>query len=132
MSTATEHTGARRTGRTADGPEDLGRRDWIASFKRAGKAFMKDDCMGLAQQVAYSSLLAFFPAAVLLIALLGLVGAYDQLESLLSTVAPKAVIDALHIAQGSAQGGGKVIAVVIGTLGAFGPRRARWAPSSRR
>ena len=80
--------------------------------------------MGLAQQVAYSSLLAFFPAAVLLIGLLGLLGAYDQLESLLGTVAPKAVIDALHIAQGSAQGGGKVIAVVIGTLGAL------WAATS--
>jgi membrane protein len=124
LSTATDHTGQRRSGRVADGPEDLGRRDWLASFKRAGKAFMKDDCTGLAQQVAFSSLLAFFPAAVLLIGLLGLVGGYDQLESLLGAVAPKAVIDALHIAQDSAQGNGSVLAVAIGTLGAL------WAATS--
>jgi len=55
LSTATENVG--RGERSASGPEDLSKRDWIASFKRAGKSFMKDDCMGLAQQVAYSSLL---------------------------------------------------------------------------
>jgi membrane protein len=113
-----------RRGRSASGPDDLNKRDWVASFKRAGKAFMKDDCMGLAQQVAYSSLLAFFPAAVLLVGFLGMIGAYDQLESLLGTVAPKAVTDALNIAQSSSHGGGKVLAVVIGTLGAL------WAATS--
>jgi uncharacterized BrkB/YihY/UPF0761 family membrane protein len=39
---------------------------------RAGKQFVADDCMGLAQQVAFSSLLAFLPTVVLLIGLLGL------------------------------------------------------------
>jgi membrane protein len=118
LSTATEHRPAEAR-RATDGPEDLGKREWMASFKRAGKAFLKDDCMGLAQQVAYSALLAFFPAAVLLVGLLGLIGAYDQLEQLLGAVAPGAVIQALQIAQDSAQGGGKIVAVVIGTLGAL-------------
>jgi membrane protein len=121
LSTATEDI---RRGRSASGPEDLDKRDWVASFKRAAKAFMKDDCMGLAQQVAYSSLLAFFPAAVLLVGFLGMIGAYDQLESLLGAVAPKAVTDALNIAQSSSHGGGKVLAVVIGTVGAL------WAATS--
>jgi membrane protein len=117
LSTATENLG--RDERSAAGPEDLSKRDWVASFKRAGKAFTKDDCMGLAQQVAFSSLLAFFPAAVLLVGFLGMIGAYDQLGSLLGAVAPKAVTDALNIAQSSAHGSGKFIAVVLGTAGAL-------------
>ena len=36
--------------------------------------------MGLAQQVAFSSLLAFIPAVVLIVGLLGLFGAYDDLS----------------------------------------------------
>jgi membrane protein len=118
LSTATEQRRADRAG-AADGPEHLAKRDWIGAFKSAGKAFLKDDCMGLAQQVAYSALLAFFPAAVLLVGLLGLIGAYDQLEQLLGAVAPRAVLDALQIAQGSAHGSGKILAVVIGTAGAL-------------
>ena len=42
--------------------------------KRAAKQFVADDCMGLAQQVAFGALLAFFPALILLIGLLGLFG----------------------------------------------------------
>jgi membrane protein len=122
LSTATEDLGRRQ--RSASGPDDLSLRDWVAAFKRAGKAFLKDDCMGLAQQVAYSSLLAFFPAAVLLVGFLGMIGAYDQLESLLHSVAPKAVTDALNIAQSSSHGSGKVLAVVLGTAGAL------WAATS--
>ena len=50
---------------------------------------MADDCMGLAQQVAYSSLLAFFPAMVFLIGVLGLIGAYDALLSFLDPGGPE-------------------------------------------
>jgi membrane protein len=118
LSTATEDRALRRD-RTASGPEDVSKRGWLASFKRAGKAFLKDDCMGLAQQVAYSSLLAFFPSAVLLVGLLGLIGAYDQLQHLLGAVSPKAVLQALQIAQSSSHGGGKIVAIVVGTAGAL-------------
>lgn len=117
MSTATEDLA--RSERSAAGPEDLSGRDWLTAFKRAGKAFLKDDCMGLGQQVAFSSLLAFFPAAVLLVGFLGMIGAYDQVESLLGTVAPKAVTDGLNIAQSSAHGNAKLLAVILGTAGAL-------------
>jgi Predicted membrane protein len=50
----------------------------IATFKQAGQQFIADDCMGLAQQVAYSSLLAFFPAVAFLLGLLGTVHLYDE------------------------------------------------------
>lgn len=71
--------------------------------------------MGLSKQVAYSSLLAFFPAVVLLVGLLGLFGGYDQLQTFLGAVAPNAVVDAIQIAQDSASGkGGSLVAVIVG------------------
>jgi membrane protein len=96
----------------------------VAVFKRTFKEFMGDDCMGLAQQVAYSSLLAFFPAIVALVALLDLVNAYDSLQSFLNPVAPKAVTDLIRtFQQDSNGGGGSVVALVAGVFGAV------WAAS---
>jgi membrane protein len=92
--------------------------EWIDVFKRTGKQFMADDCMGLAQQVAYSSLLAFFPGVVLLVGLLGLVGAYDELQDFLNPVAPDAVTDVIEQLQKDSGGGGSVAAVVIGAFAA--------------
>jgi membrane protein len=63
-------------GRVPEGPHRLSLGEWIAVFKRTGKQFLADDCMGLSQQVAFSSLLAFFPSVILLVGLLGLIGAY--------------------------------------------------------
>ena len=83
---------------------------------------MADDCMGLAQQVAYSSLLAFFPAVVFLVGLLGLIGAYDTLQSFLNPVAPQAVTDLIQTLQEDT-GGGSVTAMVVGAFGAV------WAAS---
>jgi membrane protein len=79
---------------------------------------MSDDCMGLAQQIAYSSLLAFFPAVVALIGFLDLINAYDSLESFLDPVAPKAVTDLIKGLQQDSGGGGSVVALVIGFFAA--------------
>ena len=49
--------------------------------------------MGLSQQVAYSSLLAFFPAVAFLVGVLGLFDLYDDLENLLDPIAPAGVLD---------------------------------------
>jgi membrane protein len=111
-------------GHVPAGPERLALREWIDSFKRALKEFMADDCMGLAQQIAFSSLLAFFPAMILLVGLLGLIGAYEDLKEFLGVVAPGAVIDAIDLAQESAAGRDTAaFAVVFGTFGAI------WAAS---
>ena len=67
MSTATE-------GRAPSSPLQLSWREWLEVFKRTGKQFIADDCMGLGQQVAFSSLFAFLPTVILLIGLLGLFG----------------------------------------------------------
>jgi membrane protein len=121
-STATDRPDA---GQIPSGPERLGLREWIDVFKRAFKEFMADDCMGLAQQIAFSSLLAFFPAMILLVGLLGLIGAYDDLKEFLGVVAPGAVIDAIDIAQKSAAGREAAASFAV-VLGAFG---AIWAAS---
>ena len=72
--------------------------------------------MGLSQQVAFGSLLAFFPSVILLVGLLGLIGAYEDLKLFLGTVAPGAVIDAIDLAQETAAGNkaSSSIALVIG------------------
>jgi membrane protein len=119
LSSATE---AARTGRAPSGPERLGVRDWLDAFKRSGKEFLADDCMGLSQQVAYSSLLAFFPAMIFLIAFLDLVGAFDALQEFLEPVAPASVTEIIQQLQrdtGSAS-------PVLLALGIFG---ALWAGS---
>jgi membrane protein len=83
---------------------------------RSAKEFMADDCMGLSNQIAFSSLLAFLPALVVLIGLLGLFGAFDDLQAFLGTVAPGAVLDAIDLAEENAQGsGGSAAAVILGT-----------------
>jgi membrane protein len=97
----------------------------VSTFKRAFKEFMADDCMGLSQQIAFSSLLAFFPAVILLVGLLGLIGAYDDLKEFLGVVAPGAVIDAIDIAQKSAAGKEAAASAAV-LIGAFA---AIWAAS---
>ena len=123
MSTATESTA--EVGQVPSGPQRLSLREWVAVFKRTAKGFMTDDCMGLAQQIAFSSLLAFFPAMILLVGLLGLIGAYDELGSFLGVVAPGAVTDAIDIAKQSASGR-ETSASIAFVLGFFG---AVWAAS---
>ena len=103
-------------------PQRLSRGEWVAVFKRTFSQFMADDCMGLAQEVAYSSLLAFFPAVVALIGLLDMIGAYDTLQSFLNPVAPKAVTSLIQTFQQDSGGSG-VLAFVIGIFG------ATWAAS---
>ncbi len=103
-------------GRAPSGPHRFSAREWLAVFKRTGKQFLADDCMGLSQQVAFSSLLAFFPSVILLVGLLGLIGAFEDLKEFLGTVAPGAVIEAIELAQETAAGneGASTAAFVIG------------------
>ena len=103
-------------GRVPEGPHRLSPGEWVAVFKRTARQFLADDCMGLSQQVAFSSLLAFFPSVILLVGLLGLIGAYEDLKEFLGTIAPGAVIDAIDLAQDTAAGntGASTVAVVFG------------------
>ena len=123
MSTATSS----ERGQAPASPLQLSRREWVDVLKRAGRQFLADDCMGLAQQVAFSSLLAFLPTVILLIGLLGLFGsgAFDSLERFVGSVAPHGVTDMIALAKKDAaqNKGGSAIAFVVGTFGAV------WAAS---
>jgi membrane protein len=105
------------------GPERLSRAEWIRALKGAFTRFLADDCMGLAQEVAYSSLLAFFPAVIALVGLLDLINAYGSLESFLRPVAPKAVLTLIQTFRSDTGGGGSLLALFAGALGAV------WAAS---
>ena len=116
------------TGTPPAGPHRLDRREWLAVAKRSFREFIRDDCMGLAQQIAFSSLLAFFPAIVFLIGLLGLFGedAFNSLIDLFGSVAPEGVIELIETAreESAGQEGQSFVALVGGGAGAL------WAAST--
>jgi membrane protein len=119
-STAAENA---EVGHAPGGPERLAAREWLDVFKRSFAQFMADDCMGLAQQVAYSAMLAFFPAVAFLLGFLGMLHLYDDVQSLLGTVAPHGVIKFIGGLRKDSHGGASVAAFVVGLVGAL------WAAS---
>jgi len=97
--------------------------EWTAAFKRSFSEFMKDDCMGLSQQIAYSSLLAFFPAMAFLVGALGLFDLFDDVKELLDPIAPNGVIEFISSLQEDSDAGTSAAAFTIGLFGAV------WAAS---
>jgi membrane protein len=110
-------------GRAPSSPWRLSAREWVDVFKRAFKSFLADDAMGLSAQIAFSSLLAFFPAVVFLVGLLDLAGAYDTLKEFLAPVAPGDVLKTIDTLQKDTSKGTSVVAFVVGAAGAI------WAAS---
>ena len=98
-------------------------REWLDVLKRSLKSFLDDDALGLSSQVAFSSLLAFFPAMVFLVGLLDLLGAYEALQDFLRPVAPGDVIETIDTLQQETSKGSSVVAFVVGAAGAV------WAAS---
>jgi membrane protein len=92
-------------------------------LKRTLQGFLGDDAMGLSAQIAFSSLLAFFPAVVFLVGLLDLVGAYETLKDFLAPVAPGDVIETIETLQQDTSKGTSVVAFLVGAAGAV------WAAS---
>lgn len=104
-------------------PARVPKGDWLAVLKRAFGEFMRDDCMGLSQEVAFSAMLAFFPAVAFLLGFLGLVHLYDRVQVFLATILPHGAIHFIEGLQKDSQGGASVIAFVAGFFGAV------WAAS---
>jgi len=99
-------------------PARFGAGTWASVLKRSARRFLDDNCTGLAEQVGYSSLLAFFPAMLALVGLLDLLNAYGALASFLRPVAPHVVLSLIDTFHSDSGGGGSVVALVLGTLGA--------------
>jgi membrane protein len=112
LSTATDRGAT--AGHVASSPEKLSLAEWRAAFERSFADFRNNDCMGLAQQIAYSSLLAFFPAMAFLVGALGLFHLFDDLKSLLDPVAPDGVIKFISGLQRDSGEGTSAAAFIIG------------------
>jgi len=104
-------------------PWRLPARAWLSVFKRTFKSFLADDAMGLSAQVAFSSLLAFFPAMLFLVGLLDLIGAYEALKEFLAPIAPGDVLATIETLQQDTSKGTSVVAFFVGAAGAV------WAAS---
>jgi membrane protein len=120
LSTAAEQAD---TGHVPSGPAHLSFGDWKDVLKRTFSEFLSDDCMGLAQQIAYSSLLAFFPAVAFVVGALGIFHLFDNVKSLLDPIAPNGVIKFVTTLQQDSKNGASVAAFIVGLFGAV------WAAS---
>jgi membrane protein len=74
--------------------------------------------MALSQQIAYSSLLAFFPAMAFLVGALGLFDLFDDVERLIDPIAPDGVIKFISGLQRDSQGDTSAVAFAVGLAAA--------------
>jgi membrane protein len=112
-----------REGDPPASPTKLSKRSWGGVFKRSAKEFQEDNLTDWAAALTYYGILAIFPALLVLVSVLGLIGesATQPLIDNLSEVAPgpaqEILTNALKNLQG-AQGAAGVL-FVVGLLGAL-------------
>jgi membrane protein len=112
-----------REGDPPASPTKLSKRSWVGVFKRSAKEFQEDNLTDWAAALTYYGILAIFPALLVLVSVLGLIGesATQPLIDNLSEVAPgpaqEILTNALKNLQG-AQGAAGVL-FVVGLLGAL-------------
>jgi len=106
-----------------DEPTDLGGRGWWAALKRTVKEFREDNLTDWAAALTYYSVLAIFPALIVLVSILGLVGesATQPLIDNLGAVAPGPAKEIFTSAIKNLQGdqGAAGVLFIIGLLGAL-------------
>jgi membrane protein len=61
-----------------EGPTDLRGRSWWDALKRSAKEYKQDNLMDWAAALTYYAVLAIFPALIVLVALVGLLGEYPR------------------------------------------------------
>jgi membrane protein len=79
-----------------DDPTDLPKRSWLAVLKRTGKEFSDDNITDWSAALTYYSVLSLFPALLVLVALLGLVGGAKTTQAMLEIVSqlgPSSAVD---------------------------------------
>jgi membrane protein len=67
-------------------PTDIPPRGWWAVLKRTAKRFRKENRTDWAAALTYYAVLSLFPALIVLVAILGLVGQQEAVDELLQTV----------------------------------------------
>jgi membrane protein len=114
----------RRNSRKApESPTDLGGRAWFGVLKRTGKEFSEDNLTDWAAALTYYGVLSIFPALIVLVSILGLIGesATQPLIDNLGSVAPGPAKDIFTSAIENLQGsqGAAGVFFVIGILTAI-------------
>jgi membrane protein len=81
----------------AEGPSDLRGRGWWAVLKRTVAEFRRDNLTDWAAALTYYTVLSIFPAVIVLVSILGLVGQYpqttDKLLQIVADVGPSSAVD---------------------------------------
>lgn len=114
--------------RKADAPTDLHSGTWFGVLKRSAKEFGDDQCTDWAAALTYYGVLALFPALLVVVALVGVVGdgeqAVDTLLGLVRELGAQSAVEGLE---------GPIREVVssgaAGTLLSFGVIGAVWSAS---
>jgi membrane protein len=107
----------------AEGPTDLTRRSWLGVLKRSVSEFKEDNLTDWAAALTYYGILSIFPALLVLVSVLGLIGssATQPLIDNLGKVAPgsaqEIATSAIKNLQSSQGGAGLVF--IIGLAGAL-------------
>jgi membrane protein len=108
---------------TAETPTDLGARSWWAVLKRTVREFKEDNLTDWAAALTYYGVLAIFPALIVLVSVLGLIGdsATKPLIDNLDKVAPGPAKDIFTSAIKNLQGskGAAGVFFVVGIAGAL-------------
>ena len=86
----TDASTAGERGQTPDHPGQLGKRSWVEVAKRTVREFREDNLTDWAAALTYYAVLALFPALIVIVSLLGLIGdsATQPLIDNLGQVAP--------------------------------------------
>jgi membrane protein len=117
----------RRARKPPESPTDLNRPSWMGVLKRTFKGFQRDNLSDWAAALTYYGVLSIFPALIVLVSVLGLIGesATQPLIDNLGSVAPGPAQDIFTSAIENLEGsqGAAGVFFVIGILGAI------WAAS---
>jgi membrane protein len=109
--------------RAPEGPTDLKRRSWVGVLKRSVSEFKEDNLTDWAAALTYYGILSIFPALLVLVSVLGLIGdsATQPLIDNLGKVAPGPAQDIFTSAIKNLQGSGGAAGIffVIGLAGAL-------------
>jgi membrane protein len=115
--------GQRQDGQVPDTPAELPKASWRAILKRTVREFKQDELTLLAAALTYYAVLSLFPALLVLMSILGLLGAsttqplIDNLAGLAPGPARDVVTNAITNLQGASSAAG--FAFVLGLLGAL-------------
>ena len=83
-----------------DTPTDIRPGGWLNTAKRAFAEFRDDDMMTWAAALTYYAVLSIFPALIVMVALIGIVGEYPKTSNaildIVASIGPKSAVDTLR------------------------------------